>query len=61
MQMHESLLSLHVSCVNLGLQLALFFLQAIKSEKHKVVVQGTDASGQMFVSHSSCVHVCVFV
>lgn len=33
MQMSEHLLSLHVSCVNLGLQLALFFLQAIKIRK----------------------------
>lgn len=47
--MCEPLLSLHVSCVNLGLQLAVFFLEAIRSEKHKVVVQASDPSGKMFV------------
>lgn len=55
MWMHEPLLSLHVSCVNLGLQLALFFLQAIRSEQHKVVVQSSKPSGQMFVTYSACV------
>lgn len=58
MWMCEPLLSLHVSCVNLGLQLALFFLQAIRSEKHKVVVRASDLSGQMFVC-SLLLHVCV--
>jgi len=58
MWMHEPLLSLHVSCVNLGLQLAVFFLQAIRSEKHKVVVQASDPSNQMF-AHSYCMCVCV--
>ena len=61
MRVREPLLSLHVSCVNLGLQLALFFLQAIRSEKHEVVVQASDPSGQMFVSHSYCMCVCVCV
>lgn len=67
MWMREPLLSLHVSCVNLGLQLALFFLEAIRSEKHKVVVQAPDPPGKMFVlSHSVsvCVYggaVCVFI
>lgn len=60
MWMHEPLLSLHVSCVNLGLQLALFFLQAIRSEQHKVLVQASDPSGQMFVySLTACVCVCM--
>lgn len=58
MGMREPLLSLYVSCVNLGLQLALFFLQAIRSEKHKVVVQASDPSSQMFVC-SLLLHVCV--
>lgn len=71
MWMREPLLSLHVSCVNLGLQLALFFLEAIRSEKHKVVVQAPDPPGKMFVlSHSVsvcvyggavCVCVCVYI
>lgn len=59
MGMHEPLLSLYVSCVNLGLQLALFFLQAIRSEKHKVVVQASDPSSQMFVC-SLLLRVCVY-
>lgn len=61
MWMQKPLLSMHVSCVNLGLQLALFFLQAIRSEKHKVAVQASNPSGQMFVcSLLLCVPVCVY-
>lgn len=60
MWMQKPLLSMHVSCVNLGLQLALFFLQAIRSEKHKVAVKASNPSGQMFVcSLLLCVPVCV--
>lgn len=54
--MHEPLLSLHVSCVNLGLQLALFFLQAIRSEQHKVVVQTSQPSGPDVCLLTLCVY-----
>lgn len=61
MWMQKPLLSMHVSCVNLGLQLVLFFLQAVRSEKHKVAVKASNPSGQMFVcSLLLCVPVCVY-